>query len=53
MDLADEHTWGIIFRLPKVEDDPEFEVALMPPWEREKYFQAFLAAKTIWEIEHP
>lgn len=48
----DSRTWGIIFRLPKVEDDPEFEVGLMPPEDREKYLEAFLAAKTIWKIEH-
>lgn len=44
--------WGMIVRLPKTEDDPEFEVRLLMPRHRQQKLDTFLAVKKIWEDKH-
>jgi len=45
-------TWGMIVRLPKTEDDPEFEIRLLHPDDRPQKLDTFLAVKKIWEDKH-
>lgn len=52
MAILDDDSWGMIVRLPKVADDPGFEIGLLPPWDRQRKLEAFLAVKTIWEDIH-
>jgi len=42
-------TWGLIVRLPKVKTDPDFEVRWISPDEQVTHFQAFTAAKALWD----
>lgn len=51
-DESDIDTWGMIVRLPKTEDDPEFEVRFLMPRHRQQKLDTFLAVKKIWEDKH-
>lgn len=50
--LSEIDAWGMIVRLPKTEDDPEFEVRLLHPDDVPQKFETFLAVKKIWEDKH-
>jgi len=49
---SDLDTWGMILRLPKTEEDPEFEVRMLMPRHRQQKLETFLAVKKIWEDKH-
>jgi len=43
---------GLIVRLPKTEEDPDFEARFIPEADMETYFQHFLAAKALfWAVQ--
>jgi len=41
--------WGLVVRLPKVAADPGFEAVWISPEEQQEHFDAFLAAKRLWD----
>jgi hypothetical protein len=49
MGHAHDPIWGLVVRLPKTEADPGFEVRWVSPAEQGEHFQAFLAAKKLWD----
>lgn len=49
MGHVDGPVWGLVVRLPKVEADPDFEVAWVSPDEQREHFDAFMSAKRLWD----
>lgn len=43
-------TYGMIVRFPKTENDPQFEVRVIPPDEIAHLFESFLSVKRVWEF---
>ena len=50
MGKASEDTWGMIVRLPK--DGTPWEVAFLPPSDREEAYDTFLAYQKAWRFSH-
>ena len=49
MGHAEVDMYGIVLRLPKKENDPEFEVKVITPQEQAGLFQTFLSVLNLWK----